>query len=32
MNSEPTIFNLDVANYLEDKGKSQNHSWKKEQL
>ena len=26
---EPTVFNLDVVNYLKNQGNSQNHSWKK---
>ena len=29
MNPEPTGFNLDVRNYLENQGNSENHSWKK---
>ena len=29
LNPEPTVFNLDAANYLKNQGNSQNHSWKK---
>ena len=29
LNPEPTVFNLDVVNYLKNQGNSQNHSWKK---
>ena len=31
LNPEPTGLNLDVANYLEYQGNSQNHSWKKKE-
>ena len=29
LNPEPTVFDLDVANYLKSQDNSQNHSWKK---
>ena len=29
MNPEPTVFNLDVANYLKNQDNSQNYPWKK---
>ena len=30
LDPEPSVFDLDVANYLKSQDNSQNHSWKKE--